>query len=361
MKRLRFSNVEPQDFSKTIHSRVNQYFKEKGISKAGNTEMYVKTAVMLSLYFAPYVLVLTGILPVWGMLIMYLVMGVGLAGIGLCVMHDSNQEAFSDIKWVNKLFSYSMNVVGYSSYNWKVQHNVLHHTYTNVYGLDEDIHDKPFIRLSPHGKIKKHHRFQHIYAPFLYCFSTLSWLLYKDFVQLKVYRNTKISSKETRESALNIPITITTKMLYIFYMIVLPVLLGVNWWIVAIGFVLMHMVAGMIITTIFQLAHVVEGPDHHDADESEMLEGTRAVHQLKTTANFAMKSRLVTWFAGGLNFQIEHHLFPTICHVHYRKISKIVRETAKEYGLPYYHHPRMYKAVLSHLKMLKQFGQMQTT
>ena len=123
----------------------------------------------------------------------------------------------------------------------------------------------------------------------------------------------------------------------------------------------MHMVAGMIITTIFQLAHVVEGPDHHDADESDMLEGTRAVHQLKTTANFAMKSRLVTWFAGGLNFQIEHHLFPTICHVHYRKISKIVRETAKEYGLPYYHHPRMYKAVLSHLKMLKQFGQMQTT
>ena len=359
MKKVKFSNSEPKDFSKIIHKRVNQYFKDKGISKTGNTHMYLKTASMLMLYFAPYVLILLNILPIWAMFVMYAVMGVGVSGIGLAIMHDSNHEAFSNKKWVNNLFGYSMNLMGFSSYNWKIQHNVLHHTFTNVYGLDEDIHDKPFIRLSPYGKLRKYHRYQHIYAPILYSLSTISWFFYKDIKQLKVYRNSKITAKETRESILNIPITITTKLFLVFYVIVLPILLGVTWWVVLLGFLLMHMVGGTIITTIFQLAHVVEGPEHHDAHSTEEIDGSRAVHQLKTTANFAMKNPLVTWFAGGLNFQIEHHLFPTICHVHYRKISKIVRETAEEYGLPYYHQPRVWKAFASHLRVLKQFGNMQ--
>lgn len=359
MKIVKFANAEPKDFSKIIHKRVNEYFKNNGISKAGNLHMYVKTTVMLSLYFVPYVLNMVNILPVWGMMIMYLIMGVGLSGIGLCVMHDANHEAFSDKKWVNKLFSYSMNVVGFSSYNWKMQHNILHHTFTNIYGLDEDIDDKPFIRLSPHGKIKKHHRFQHIYAPLLYCFATISWFFIKDIKQLKVYKNNKITSKDTRASILNIPVTIITKIVYIFYVLALPMILGLSSWIVLAGFVTMHMVAGLVITTIFQLAHVVEGPEHLDANERDMVESSRAVHQLRTTANFAMKNKLVTWFAGGLNFQVEHHLFPTICHVHYTKISKIVKETAKEFGLPYYHQPKMWQAVVSHLRVLKQFGNAQ--
>jgi linoleoyl-CoA desaturase len=359
MKIVKFANSEPKDFSKTIHKRVNAYFKNQGISKAGNLHMYVKTTVMLSLYFVPYILNMLSILPVWGMMIMYLIMGVGLSGIGLCVMHDANHEAFSEKKWVNKLFSYSMNVVGFSSYNWKMQHNILHHTFTNIYGLDEDIHDKPFIRLSPHGKIKNHHRFQHIYAPLLYCFATISWFFIKDIKQLKVYKNNKITSKDKRASILNIPVTIITKIVYLFYVLALPMILGMAPWVVLVGFVIMHMVAGLVITTIFQLAHVVEGPEHHDVNERDMIESSRAVHQLKTTANFAMKNKLVTWFAGGLNFQVEHHLFPTICHVHYTKISKIVKETAKEFGLPYHHQPKMWKAVVSHLKVLKQFGNAQ--
>ena len=359
MKKVKFSNTEPKDFSKIIHKRVNEYFKKKGISKAGNLHMYVKTTTMLMLYFVPYILLMLNILPLWGMLIMYLVMGLGLSGIGLCIMHDSNHEAFSDKKWVNKLFGYSMNVVGFSSYNWKMQHNVLHHTFTNIYGLDEDIDDKPFLRLSPHGKIKKHHKFQHIYAPLLYCFATISWFFIKDIKQLKVYRNSRVTAKETRESVLNIPVTIITKIVYLFYVLALPLILGVNIWTVLAGFLIMHMVAGLIITTIFQLAHVVEGPEHHNADEREMIENTRAVHQLKTTANFAMKNKLVTWFAGGLNFQIEHHLFPTICHVHYTKISKIVRETAREFGLPYHHQPKILDAVISHLRVLKQLGKVE--
>lgn len=358
MKKVKFSNKEPKDFSKIIHKRVNQYFKDKGISKTGNLHMYVKTAVMLSFYFAPYVMLLLNILPIWAMFVMYAIMGIGISGIGLSIMHDSNHEAFSNKKWVNKLFGFSMNIMGFSAYNWKIQHNVLHHTFTNVYGLDEDIHDKPFIRLSPHGKLRSYHRYQHIYAPILYCFSTISWFFIKDIKQLKVYKNSNLTPKETRESKLNIPVTITTKIVLLFYIIALPIMIGLPLWVVIAGFVLMHMIGGLIITTIFQLAHVVEGPEHHDAHKTDMIEGSRAVHQLKTTANFAMKSPLVTWFAGGLNFQIEHHLFPTICHVHYTKISKIVRETAQEFGLPYYHQPKLWKAVVSHLKMLKQFGNM---
>ena len=359
MKKVIFSDIEPSFFSKTLHKRVNGYFKDKGISRTGNLGMYVKTTVMLLLYFVPYIMSMMNILPLFGMMIMYFLMGIGISGIGICIMHDSNHGAFSDKKWVNKLFSYSMNVMGLSSYNWKMQHNVFHHTFTNIYGLDEDVHDKTFLCLSPYGKIKKHHRFQHVYAPLLYCLSTINWFFVKDIKQIKVYKNNKMLPKEAIEMMLNFPITIITKLVYVFYVLALPIILGVNGWVVLAGFVIMHAVAGIIITTIFQLAHVTEGPEHHNADEQDMMGDTRAVHQLKTTANFAMKNKFVTWLLGGLNFQIEHHLFPNVCHVHYINISKIVKKTAQEFGLPYHHHSKFWRAVVLHFKTLKQIGHSQ--
>ncbi len=356
-KSLRFSRKDPKMFFQTIRSRVNEYFEENKIEKTGNLGMYFKTFCMFSLYFIPFFLILTSSLSFGSILIAFSIMGLGLSGIGLSIMHDANHGSYFKNKKLNNLLGYSLNVVGGSSFTWKVQHNILHHTYTNIYEMDEDIHDKPFLRLSPHGKYKWYHKFQHLYAIGLYSLATVSWVLMKDIRQLKEYNLSGMTQKSGHLPKKEIWVMLFTKVLYVFYIIILPILLGVHWGAVILGFMLMHMIAGILITTIFQLAHVVEGPEHHKPHPTGTMENTWAIHQLKTTANFAQNNPILSWFVGGLNYQIEHHLFPHVCHIHYKKISEIVKETALEFDLPYYENKWFFGAVYSHLKVLKEFGE----
>jgi linoleoyl-CoA desaturase len=353
---IRFSRVDKKQFFQTLRRRVNDYFEQNQVSKTGNWKLYLKTFLMYALYLAPFVVIMTVPMPTYAILGCYLIMGLGMASIGLCVMHDANHGTFSKNPTINKLMSYSMEVIGGSSFTWKIQHNILHHSFTNVYGMDEDIHDKPFLRLSPEGKLRKYHRFQHIYAALLYCFATISWTFKKDFVQLANYHKSGTTEQYGYNKRKETIKLIIGKTFYMFYTLALPMLLGVSWWVALVGFVLMHMVAGLWITIVFQLAHVVEGPDHHATPESGKLENTWAIHQLKSTANFATKSKFLTYILGGLNFQVEHHLFPNISHVHYTKISEIVRNTAKEFDLPYYEYNRFMEAVASHVRVLKALG-----
>lgn len=354
---LKFSKRDPQQFFKTLHSRVNQYFKDNDIAKTANAKMVIKTIAMLSMFIIPYVLLLADLpLPDWTGLVWYVLFGISFAGIGFSVMHDANHGAYSSRKWVNDLLSQTMNFIGGNAFTWKVQHNILHHTYTNIYELDEDIEDKPFLRLSPHGTYKWYHRFQHYYAFFLYSLSTLSWISYKDFRQYAEYKEMGMFEKLNVKPGKEFVILLATKIFYYFYLIVIPLLMGVSGWVVAVGFILMHMVSGLLITVVFQLAHVVQGPSHFKPEPTGTMENTWAVHQLNSTANFAPNNPLITWFVGGLNFQIEHHLFPHICHIHYNKIASIVKQTANEFDIPYYEYPKFWQAVGSHLQTLKQFG-----
>jgi linoleoyl-CoA desaturase len=272
-------------------------------------------------------------------------------------MHDANHGSYSKVKWVNTMMEYTTNMIGASSFTWKIQHNVLHHSYTNMYELDEDIDDKPFLRLSPEGKLKWYHKFQHWYAPLLYSFATLSWVIKKDFKQLIDYNKSGMTERcgfnPTRETI----IMIVSKVFYYFYIIALPIMLGVSLWVVILGFVLLHIVSGLLITFVFQLAHLVEGPEHTDIPHDGKMNNTWAIHQLRSTANFATKNKLVTFLVGGLNFQIEHHLFPTISHIHYAKISEIVKGAAKEFNLPYHEFAKVNEAVISHMRVLKMLGQ----
>ena len=353
---VKFSRKDSQQFFQTMRQRVNQYFEDNKIEKTGDSTMYFKTFVMFSIYFVPFVLILTLGMPAWANILLYVVMGLGVAGIGLSVMHDANHGSYSKYKWVNNIASYSTNLIGASSFTWKIQHNVMHHTYTNIYELDEDIDDKPFLRLSPHGKYKKYHRFQHIYALLLYCFATISWVLTKDFRQLVQYTKSGIAKQNGFNVTNEWIIMFVSKTSYFAYLVVLPILLGTPVWLAIVGFFIIHGVAGFLITVIFQLAHVVEGPDHFTPDPSGTMDNIWAIHQLKTTANFSRKNKFMTWYIGGLNHQVEHHLFPHICHIHYSKISEIVKNTAKEFNLPYYEHERFLEAIGSHLRVLKSFG-----
>jgi linoleoyl-CoA desaturase len=354
-----FSRKDTQQFFQTIRQRVNEYFEENNIEKTGNIRMYFKTLVIFIIYFLPLVLVVTIPMTAPLVILMYAIMGLGKSGIGMGVMHDANHGSYSKYQWVNKLMAYSLNMIGGSTFTWHIQHNVKHHTFTNVYELDEDIDDKPFLRLSPHGILKPYHRFQHKYALAIYSLATISWILFKDFKQLRQYNKLGLTRENGFNPIVETIVMVITKLVYVGYAIILPISAGATWWAVILGFVIMHLVAGFLITTVFQLAHVVEGPDHFIPDPNgDKMDNTWAIHQLKTTANFATKNVFLVWLIGGLNHQVEHHLFPKISHMHYAKIAKIVKATAQECNLPYYEHEGFRKAIVSHLKVLKDFGNM---
>jgi linoleoyl-CoA desaturase len=347
-----------RDFVSTLNKRVNEYFKSNNINKQGNREMYIKTVCMFSIYFVPYALILTGVISgTIPLIASVLVMGLGLAGIGLSVMHDANHGAYSGKAWINTVLGYSLNLVGANAFNWKIQHNVLHHSFTNVMDHDEDISPRGVLRLSPESPWRKAHQYQFVYAWFLYGLMTIAWLGYKDFARLIRYHQSGLAMKQKANIVREWAILIVTKLTYVTYIFVLPlVLTSIPWWQILIGVIGMHYVAGFVLAIIFQPAHVVEGTEYPVPDENLTLETTWAVHQLRTTTNFGNKSRWFSWYVGGLNYQIEHHLFPNICHVHYRHISGIVRKTAQEYGLPYKSFNSFVGALRGHTRLLKELG-----
>jgi linoleoyl-CoA desaturase len=347
-----------REFSATLNKRVNDYFKINKVSRHANAEMVIKTIVMFAGYFVPYVLVITGVVTSMPLVLLaVVVMSFGLAGIGLSVMHDANHGAYAKQNWVNTIIGYSINLIGANAFNWKVQHNVLHHTFTNVHEEDEDISPRGALRLSPHSKWKKVHRYQFIYAWFLYGLMTIVWLFFKDFVRIVRYHKSGLAKKQNANIVREWIIMIGSKLGYVGYIFVVPlVFTALAWWQIVLGIFLMHYIAGFILAIIFQPAHVIEGTEFPLPNENHALENNWAIHQLLTTTNFGNNSRWFSWYVGGLNFQIEHHLFPNICHVHYRKISGIVRSTAEEFGLPYRSTRTFFGALLKHGRLLKQLG-----
>ena len=354
---IRFDKSHNVDFYKTLQRRVRSYFKENNVSKYGDWRMVTKTVFMLLLYITPFVLILTSVGNAWLTLLLWFIMGFGLAGIGLSIMHDANHGAYSKNKRVNAFMGAILYLCGGSDAMWRIQHNVLHHTYTNVTGMDEDIDPGKVMRFSPHEKRYKMHKYQHIYAWFLYGLMTLIWITVKDFKQL--YRYKEMGLTQTQSSSFNKLLfrIIFLKVAYYSVILVLPLIFSpVAWYVTVIGFLIMHYVAGVILGCIFQPAHVVPTADYPMPDESGNIKADWAVSQLANTANFAQSSNWFSWYVGGLNFQIEHHLFPNICHVHYKSISKIVRKTAEEFNLPYHTEKTFWGALRVHGQMLRKLG-----
>ncbi len=359
---IKFSKPETGDFFSTLSRRVNDYFVQNKISRHANSAMVFKTIVMLSLYFVPFSLIVTATVthPLL-VFVMWCVSGLGTAGIGLSVMHDANHGAYSRKPWVNFLLGYTLNFLGGNAMNWKIQHNVLHHSFTNVDGFDEDIESRGILRFSPHIPLKSIHRFQYIYAWPLYSLMTVMWVTLKEFRQVIKWRNDGLFESQGRTFAGLMAELIISKSVYYTYALVLPLILSpVSWWVTVLGFIAMHLIAGFILTLIFQPAHVVPSADYPLPDPTGNMEQTWAVHQLYTTCNYAPRNKILSWFAGGLNHQIEHHLFPNVCHIHYKNISPIVKETAREYGLPYYEMPTFRSALRYHAEHLYKLGRLQT-
>ncbi|MCI5059248.1 MAG: acyl-CoA desaturase [Flavobacteriales bacterium] len=357
MQVIQFSKEDKKQFYSDLRKRVNQYFENNKISKDGRFGIWIKAFVMISLYLGPYVLMYFNVITHPALFIcMWVVMALGMSGIGLSVMHDANHGTFTKSKGLNGLVGSIINLVGGAKVTWNIQHNVLHHTYTNVEGMDDDIETIPLMRFSPSQKWMKIHKYQHIYAWFFYALMTLNWATAKDFIQLIRYKKENLIRTQNTTFTKELVKLIVFKLAYYTYLIVLPIIFfDVAWYWVVLGYVTMHLLSGLILSLIFQSAHVMDTTEFHVPKDGK-LKNNWAVHQVLTTTNFAPRSKWFTWFIGGLNYQIEHHLFPSISHVHYRKISKIVREVVEEYGLPYNVKPSFFNALASHGSMLRRLG-----
>ena len=349
----KFSNV-PQSFHAELKRRISAYFEEVGKSTTGDYSLFIKAVVLMVSFVLIYIhLVFFTPSTVWAIL-ECIVLGGVVAAIGFNVMHDGAHGSFSKYKWVNQLAAFSLNILGGNSFMWNVKHNVIHHAYTNVDGVDDDIDIQPWMRMSTTQKKYKMHKYQHLYFWILYALLYLLWIFVLDYSK---YFKGKIGQMPLKKmSTADHLMFWGFKLFHAFLFVGLPVyMLGFTAWVT--GFTIFAAFAGLVISLVFQLAHTVEHTAFPVANvDTNRLDDEWAIHQIKTTANFATDNKVVSWLVGGLNFQIEHHLFPKISHVHYPAISKIIRKACEEYRLHYIEFPKVRYAVASHVTFLRQMG-----
>jgi linoleoyl-CoA desaturase len=339
---------------------VSEYFKTTQQSKAGDGKLIMKTIIMLLLFFVPLgVIIFAPIENVFLLFVLYILNGLGMVGIGMGVMHDAIHGSFTKNTKVNKLMTYVSVVIGANDEVWRLQHNVLHHSFTNIEGHDDDIHASFLLRFSPHARKYKIHKYQHYYAWILYGLTSLMWVTVNDVEKFARYY--KMGLVPDRKTYINGMIKIIAlKFVYYSYTLILPMIFTpFSPLTIVLAFLAMHFVTGFIIAVVFQAAHVTPSADFPMPDESGKMESVRLEHQLRTTCNFAPKSKWLFWLVGGLTNQIEHHLFPTISHVHYRELAPIVKKTAEEYGLPYHNSGSFFAAIAAHFRMLRDLGRME--
>jgi len=353
MAKVSFNNKN-QVFYASLKASVDQYFTHTGKKPTGNVRLYAKTMVLLLAAIGLYTTLLLVPMPQLPMILASLFFGFVLACIGFNVMHDANHGSYSSRKWVNKTLGLTLNALGGNSFIWKQKHNIIHHTYTNIEGIDDDIAKSPFIRMCGSQQWVPAHRVQHVYTPLLYALSSMIWVLFQDFEK---YFNKKIvNTPLARMSAGDHVIFWISKILYLIFYIVLPlVLMGWQSWLVY--FLCMHIGLGLTLSIVFQLAHVVEETEFDSVgSDPKRIENEWAIHQVKTTSNFSPKSKIILWLVGGLNYQIEHHLFPRVSHIHYPALSRLVQKECSAFSIPYNTMPTFRSAVNSHFRFIRLLG-----
>jgi linoleoyl-CoA desaturase len=345
-------------FWQTLQFRVNSYFKDNGISPFYNTKMLVKIIVMLSLFIGPLCVILFAKLDNWINFILCFILGLSMAGIGLAISHQAVHNAIFKTKRMNRIFGLTFNMLGMSDYIWKIKHNVFHHTYTNVFVKDEALKEGDLIRMSEDAPLKKIHKYQHLYSFFIYAIFTIFWAFALDFEKLFRYKRDGSEINNKKHSWKEYLLFIVTKIYYISLVFILPYFVfHFSVLEITIGFLTMHIIASLIVTHVLQVEHLIEETVHETPDTEGKINQSWAVVQLHGTSNFKTNNWLIEWYLGGSNYQIEHHLFPKICAIHYPEISKIIKETANEFELQYHLFDSFPQAIKAHYTFLKKLGQ----
>ncbi len=349
----KFAQVS-QGFHSELKRRISEYFASTNQKPTGNFQLYLKATVLVTSYVALYTHLVFFTPHIAIAVVECVMLGMATAFIGFNIMHDGAHGSFSNSTIINKLAAFSLNILGGSHFMWNIKHNIIHHAYTNVDGVDDDIDAGILLRMAATQPKRKFHKFQHVYFWVLYCILYIYWIFVSDY---RKYFRGKIGEMPLKKMSTKDHLTFWGyKLVHLGLFVGLPIFTwGIGAW--AIGFVIFTTVAGFILSIVFQLAHTVEHTHFPMPDVvTGRIEDEWAIHQVKTTANFATSNRVVSWFVGGLNFQVEHHLFPKISHVHYPKINKIVKETCQKFGVEYIEYPSVGKAIKSHINYLKEMG-----
>jgi linoleoyl-CoA desaturase len=351
----KFQATDKSEFSRVLRERVNAYFKENDISTYANTSMAIRTILLIVGWLGVYAVLVFGAVPLWMTFILWPLLGAMIALVSVNISHDAIHGAYTKKKWLKDLLTQTFNINGASAYMWKISHNHAHHNYTNIHGHDEDINPGDVMRIAPSAALLPAHKYQHIYGFFLYTLATLSWVLMKDYKQ---FFENKINNYENKKHP-------KSEYFYLFfykfinysmYIAVPIIVMPYSWGYIVAGYLMMHAVSGFYLAVIFMLAHCVEEVHFPLPDDKGIVNDDWVVHQMHTTANFSTESKLAGFLTGGLNQQIEHHLFANICSIHYLPLSKIVKETTAEYGVPYYDIPTFWQAIKSHYRFLVKMG-----
>lgn len=352
MNRIKFP--ARSQFQTDLNKQVDGYFEKAHLPKTGTWRMFFKTGIILFSAVAFYTYLVFYANTYWGVGISMLGIALSICLIGFNIMHDGAHGSYAQNPKLNWLMGFTLDLMGGSNYLWRQKHNFLHHTYTNIDKYDRDLQSSGLMRLSPDQPWQPFHRYQHLYAIPLYSLHTIFWLLYRDYVTFFSGKAGPVHLRKpkTFEAIL---FFIAKTFVYI-YSLIIPLLYHPLWKVLLV-FITIHVILGITLSLVFQLAHTTEGPIFPKPNEQNgHMENAWAIHQVETTANFAPNNKLAAWCFGGLNFQIEHHLFPDICHIHYPAISNIVRQQCEKYGITYHAYPTVRAALKAHFKFLYQMA-----
>ena len=342
-------------FQHALKARVNAELTPDRL-RAGRIRVIAKsTFIMLWAFSSYFALILWADTPLT-VIPLAISLAFAMGGIGFAIGHDANHGAFVGGKRTNRIVGLTFDLIGASSYVWRTKHNTAHHSFTNVVGADSDIDQMPFARFAPDQPRRAFHRWQHIYVWFLYGGFTLKYHFMGDILQIlggRIDGMTKLPKPSRGELA----IFIVGKVFFWTWAIIIPLILHPFWAVLGV-FLLCSFIMGITIATVFQLAHCVDEAEFTSVEKLRAEETTKnwAVHQVETTVDFATGNKFLAWYLGGLNFQIEHHLFPKVCHVHYPRLIKVIRETCEEHGVTHVDQPTLRSALLSHARWLREMG-----
>lgn len=353
MKKLQFSRDNGTGFYHILQKRVSAMLEAKGRTRYANRQMLFKIALYFILFAAAYTTMLFA-QNKWWFYLSYASIGLTILLLVFNVSHDAAHHAiFRNKKWNDLLYALTFNLLGNNSYVWKKYHIESHHLYTNVHGSDIDVLDNPLLRMTHVQRRLYIHKFQHIYAPFIYLFYSLNWLLVRDTMLAFGKTDRSISIKLDRKQTIKL---IINKVLYAAYMIVLPIMIALfGWQHILLAFVLMHFLMSIIITAVLAVSHLSDETTHPLPDESGKMEQSWVLLQMSTSMDYNVDSKFLNWTLGGFNAHTMHHLFPNVCHIHYPDMIPILRQTAREHGIHYNEAPYL-RAVDLHFKFLKRMG-----
>ncbi|SEG15734.1 linoleoyl-CoA desaturase [Bryocella elongata] len=339
-------------FPKVLRRRLDRYFADQNLSPKANSAMWIKIGVGLAVLAGSWVAIYAIHPATPSFLALYLLGGLAQTFLLLNIAHDSNHNAISSTATVNKALNYVFDVCGINSYMWRILHHRGHHSCVNVHGEDDALTGRGLLRFTPHEPLRPLQRFQHIYALFLYAVFSLDYVFVRDFECFFKPEHDYLT--RTRHPAREYVILFAGKAFYLTYMLVLPVLLlHMPMLVVAGAFLMVHLIVGLSVALVFQTTHTVDST-YFPEGRNEFENGV--YHIFATTADYATTSPMVGWLTGGLNHHVVHHLCPFVCHTHYAPLTKIVKETAAEFNVPYRQHPTMTRAIWHHLILLKQLG-----